>query len=71
MAPEPAFCFEKKRLIAEFVKAVSEYHRMQSAQLAALRKGEDFPFEAELSRAREQRDRAKYSVLAHQELHGC
>lgn len=55
-----------------FLRAVSEYHRMQSAQMAALLKGhEDFPFEAQIAEAARARDNAKYAVLAHREEHGC
>ena len=39
--PSPAVCVEQQRLTKAFIKAVSEYHRMQSAQIAALRMGMD------------------------------
>jgi hypothetical protein len=44
---------------------------MQSAQLAAVLQGEDFPFEEEIARAAARRESAKYDVLAHQQQHGC
>lgn len=71
MAPAPIFCFDKQKRIAAFVNAVSEYHRMLSAQVESMLKGEGLRFEDEVTRARERRDNAKYAVLAHKEAHGC
>ena len=34
-------CFEKQRLLEEFVRAVSELNRMQSAQVLAVLKEDD------------------------------
>jgi hypothetical protein len=34
-----------------YAAAVSEYNRMHSAQVAAVRRGEDFPFEGEIAAA--------------------
>jgi len=64
-------CIEKERLLQAFAKAVSDYHRMQTAQVAAVQRGEDFPFQEELAQAAEVRDRAKYAVLQHRLEHGC
>jgi len=70
--PAPVIaCIEKERLLQAFARAVSEHHRMQSAQVAAVLKGEDFLFEEEIARAGEARERAKYAVLQHQLEHGC
>jgi hypothetical protein len=69
--PKPIACIEKQRLMREFAKAVSDYHRMQSAQVAAVMRGADFPFEAELAEAAARRENAKYAILAHQQEHGC
>jgi hypothetical protein len=44
---------------------------MQSAQLAAVRKGKDFPYEAELAEALRRKENAKYAILAYREQHGC
>jgi hypothetical protein len=44
---------------------------MQSAQVAAVLQGEDFPFEDEIARAAAKREQAKYAVIAHQAEHGC
>ena len=70
--PALAACIEKEKLMAAFAKAVSDHHRMQSAQLAAVLRGDDgFPFEAEIAAAALARQQAKYAVLAHRETHGC
>jgi len=44
---------------------------MQSAQVAAVLRGQDFPFEEEIARAAARREEAKYNVIAHQTEHGC
>jgi hypothetical protein len=69
--PAPVACVEKYRLLKKFAAAVSDYHRMQSFQLAGLLKGDEFSFEEEIRKAAERRDAAKYAVLAHQDEHGC
>jgi hypothetical protein len=71
-SPVPAvLCIEKERLLKAFAQAVSEHHRMQSAQVAAVLRGQDFPFEEEIARAAARREEAKYNVIAHQTEHGC
>jgi hypothetical protein len=55
----------------EFMSAVSEYHRMQSAQTESLLKGDGFAFEEEIAKATTRRENAKYAILAHQQGHGC
>jgi hypothetical protein len=70
-APMPKACGEKRRLLLAFTDAVSDYHRMQSAQLEALVRGDGFDFEIEIARAAQRRERAKYAVIAHQQEHGC
>jgi hypothetical protein len=64
-------CLQKEKLLKEFARAVSEYNRMHTAQLAAVLNGEDFPFEQEIALANERREQAKYAILAHREAHGC
>jgi len=66
-------CIERERLMREFVATASEYHRIQSAQIAAmLRDGaEDFPFEKELAQATMRRENAKYAILLHRQKHRC
>jgi hypothetical protein len=70
-SPAPIACGQKQRLLQEFARAVAEHHRMQSGQLAAVLRGEDFPYEREIAKALLQRENAKYAVLAHQDEHGC
>lgn len=70
-APTPSICIEKERLIREFANAVSEHHRMQSAQVKAVLNGEDFLFEAEIADTAARRENAKYAILAHRRDHGC
>ena len=65
------YCLEKERLLGAFTNAVSECHRMQSAQLEALRRGEDVQFEEQIMQANNRRELAKYAVLEHREKHGC
>ena len=64
-------CIDKEKLLQDFAKAVSEHHRMQSAQVAAVLRGEDFLFEDEIIKAAERRENAKYAVLKHRQEHGC
>jgi len=71
-APSPIIaCTRKEALTQVYLRAVSEYHRMQSAKLAALRHGESFLFEDELAAAASERKRAKAAALAHSKEHGC
>lgn len=64
-------CVESMRLLKEYANAVSECHRMQTAQLVAVRNGENFPFEEEIAKAAIRRENVKYAILAHREEHGC
>jgi hypothetical protein len=64
-------CFEKWRLLGEYARAVSEYNRMNSAQVSALMNDKGFLFQKEIAAAAERRDAAKYAILEHQEAHGC
>ena len=70
-APSAIVCLKKEKLLREFAKAVSDYHRMQSAQLAALLKGQDFMFQAEIAEASDRKEQAKYAILEHRQEHGC
>jgi hypothetical protein len=69
--PKTIRCIEKERLMNEYLTAVSEYNRIQSAQVEAARREVSFPFEEELVIASERRLNAKYAIIAHQEQHGC
>jgi hypothetical protein len=70
-SPAPIVCLRKEELLLAYAKAVSDHHRMQSAQLVAVMKGEDFPFEGQIAEAASRRENAKYAILAHREEHGC
>ena len=71
VAAWPIACSEKQRLLHAFTNAVSACHRLQSAQLGVLLHEDRFDFEIEIARAAEQREQAKYAVMAHQDEHGC
>jgi hypothetical protein len=64
-------CFEKLKLVKAYEWAVSEYNRMNSAQLAALRNGEGFIFTEQIAQAGRLKDNAKYAIIAHEESHAC
>jgi phage-related protein len=70
-APSTLVCFEKRKLIKAFEWAVSEYNRMNSAQVAALRNGEGLLFSEQIAAAGLRKDRAKYALIAHEEQHRC
>jgi hypothetical protein len=70
-APSPIACAQKRALQKAFVKAVSELHRLQSAQVAAVLNGDGFLFRKEIAEAEELRAETKYAILAHQQDHGC
>ena len=70
-APTPIACAEKQRLLQAFTDAVSDCHRMQSAQLEVLLREDRFDFEIEIAKAAQRRELAKYAVIAHQQEHGC
>ena len=67
----PILCFEKEKLLREFAKAVHDHHKIATAQMNAIINGDGFQFEEELVRAAEDRERAKYAIMAHQLKHGC
>jgi hypothetical protein len=71
VAAWPIACSEKQRLLHAFTDAISEYHRLQLAQLEVLLHDERFDFVIEIARAAERRELAKYAVMAHQDEHGC
>lgn len=54
-----------------YIKAVSDLHRMQSAQIAALRQGDGFQFEDEIKVARKAVDEARSVIAWHERQHGC
>ena len=68
---EPVPCIEKERLVDEFLAAVYDYNTVQSAQVQALKRGEPWQFDEELTKASERRRKAKSAILEHQKQHGC
>ena len=70
-ARSPAVCLGKRKLIRAFERAVSEYNRMNTAQVAAVVNGVSFQFTEQIAKAGIRKDRAKYAVLKHEQGHGC
>jgi hypothetical protein len=70
-SPTLMACPERRRLLKAFSDAVSEYNRMHSAQVAAVLRGDDFPFAEEIAAAGRAKEQAKYAVIAHRQEHGC
>jgi hypothetical protein len=68
---KPLACIEKQRLLRAFAHAVSEYNRMNTAQVAAVLRGEPVQFQEQIARAGERKDAAKYAILLHEQEHGC
>jgi hypothetical protein len=71
MAPMPTLCEEKQWLMARYIKAGWEYHRMQAAQIAALRNGQGFQFAGAIKGARRRINEARRAISAHERVHGC
>jgi hypothetical protein len=51
VSPAPSSCTEKIRLLDEFVAAVAEYLKIESARLKAAVLGDEFLFDHELEAA--------------------
>jgi len=74
--PGPAnvhFCEEKHRLIDKLIAAMGKVSRLQAEQLRAVIDGDpDFArFEALVHAAQQEKDDAKYAVMAHISAHHC
>jgi hypothetical protein len=59
-----------QRLSDAYTWAVSEYLRLQTANVAAILNG-DKGFEEEVHKAAHRKDEAKYALIAHREAHHC
>jgi hypothetical protein len=70
VTPAAIFCTQQRRLLEEFVAAVSGYLSLESAKRAAAVRGGESVFAAELEAARERKDAAKEAIIAHQREHG-
>ena len=64
-------CFTRHaELLQEFEQVLTEYHRMQKAQLDAVLDGEDFPFEDWIAKAAVRMLQAKCALRAYRQEHG-
>jgi hypothetical protein len=71
-APSPIFCLEFHRLKTQYERAVTEFLRKQSGQLAAIINGDDtMTFDEQVHAAGIAKEKAKYVLLAHCKEHGC
>lgn len=66
-------CEQKQRLMNDFVEAVRVFMELHSQQTrAVIDKDPDFArFDDLIHMARETKDKAKYSLIAHMEQHCC
>jgi hypothetical protein len=71
--PKIPHCDEKQRLVNDFVEAVRVFMELHSQQTqAVIDKDPDFArFDDLTHMAREIKDKAKYSLIAHIEQHCC
>ena len=70
---EVIFCERKAQLQDEFMRAIQELNLIQRQQVEAVITGDDdfSRFDLLLFDAQENKDKAKYELLAHIEHHGC
>ena len=61
----------RKNTLDEFVAAVSEHLRVESARIPALVRGDESEFDADLEVARRRKEAAREAIRAHQWKHGC
>ena len=71
VSPAPIYCAEKMRLLDEFVAAVADYLKIESAKLAAAVRCEEWLSDGELEAARKRKNAAKEAIRSHQQSHGC
>jgi hypothetical protein len=71
--PKVTLCEVKYRLTDAFLEAVREMNIIENQQIQAVIEGDtDFSrFDLLLHFAQEEKDKAKYSWIAHVESHGC
>jgi hypothetical protein len=69
-APSPALCLETLKLIKALEWAVSEYNRMNPAQIAVLGEEEGLLCAEHIAQPG-RLDNAKYALMAHKEKRGC
>ena len=72
MAPLPAYCEEKQRLLDAFFAACQEVFRLQNQKLEEVAKGGGMDmFDRAVQSARKQRDAAQAAWVEHIAEHGC
>jgi hypothetical protein len=67
----PIFCREKRKLIAKFTSATSDFLRMQTAQTLAIKNGDTPCFGEQVEAARRHLEAVKQAIFAHQQRHPC
>jgi hypothetical protein len=67
----PIFCREKRKLIAKFTSATSDFLRMQTAQTLAIKNGDTLCFGEQVEAARRHLEAVKQAIFAHQQRHRC
>jgi hypothetical protein len=71
VSPAPIYCAKKQRLLEEFMAAVADYLKIESAKLAAAMRCDDWLSDGELEAARKRKDAAKEAIRSHRQAHGC
>ena len=70
LCPSPT-CFDQhEQLLAEYQQVLIEYHQMQAAQLAAVKNGEDFPFEDWIAKAAVRMIQAQCALRTYRKANG-
>jgi hypothetical protein len=71
VSPAPIYCEEKNRLLDEYVAALGNYLKVESAKIATGLRGDDLLFDPEFAAARNRKDAAKETIKSHLQEHGC
>ena len=64
-------CLDKRLLTRAYVREVSEWNRIHSAQVRAVTQGQEYMFNQELAAATDRVEQAKYALINHCQTHGC
>lgn len=70
-APAPYYCAEQHRLVRLFTRAMSDYLRLEAAQIEAVVSGEQLCARSEIEKARRRLETAKEAILKHVKTHAC
>jgi hypothetical protein len=68
---ERIVCAQRRRLVKNFVSAVSEYLRLESSRIAAIKFGDEHLLQSQLEAARKRKEEVKWAIREHQKEHGC